>query len=114
MTQEEYVHGVLALKRRGKTITEIAEELGYHPATISNWLGNGGPPAARSVAPAERLIDRKWENRIAELIAPPAEKLLATSVFAIIRAEGSRAAIRPTLRDTQGGLADRPDSLPQP
>ena len=36
MTQEEYVDGVLALKRQGKTITEIAEELGYHPATISS------------------------------------------------------------------------------
>jgi len=41
MTQEEYVDGVLALKRQGRTITEIAEELGYHPATISNWLRNG-------------------------------------------------------------------------
>ncbi len=53
MTQEEYVDGVLALKRQGRTITEIAEELGYHPATISNWLRNGGrrrraPSARRS------------------------------------------------------------------
>ena len=35
MTQEEYVNEVLALRRQGKTITEIAEELEYHPATIS-------------------------------------------------------------------------------
>ena len=42
MTQEEYVNEVLALKRQGKTITEIAEELGYHPATISKLAEAGG------------------------------------------------------------------------
>ena len=52
MTQEEYVNGVLALKRQGKTITEIAAELGYHPATISSWLRSGGPPPARTIEPA--------------------------------------------------------------
>ena len=35
MTQEEYVVEVRAVKRQGKTITEIAEALGYHPETIS-------------------------------------------------------------------------------
>ena len=38
MTQEEYLNGVLALRGQGKTMAEIAEELGYHPATLSNWL----------------------------------------------------------------------------
>jgi transposase len=88
MTQEEYVNEVLALKRQGRTIREIADELGYHPATISKWLRDGGPPAARSIDPAERVIDERWAERIGQLVAPPADKLLATSVFAIISAEG--------------------------
>ena len=37
MTQEEYMD-VMAMKRQGLTINEIAEETGYHPATISKWL----------------------------------------------------------------------------
>ena len=42
MIQEEYMD-VLALKRQGWTYAEIADALGYHPATISNWIANGGP-----------------------------------------------------------------------
>ncbi|MGC9963735.1 MAG: IS21 family transposase [Acidimicrobiales bacterium] len=88
MTQEEYVNEVLALKRQGKTIVEIADELGYHPATVSKWLRTGGPPPARTMQPAARVIDEFWAGRISELIRPPAEKLLAKSAYEIIRAEG--------------------------
>jgi transposase len=88
MTQEEYVDGVLALRRQGRTIVEIAEELGYHRATISKWLRDGGPPPSRTVAAPERVIDEVWAARIAGLVRPPAEKLLARSVFEIISAEG--------------------------
>ncbi|HET9442118.1 MAG TPA: IS21 family transposase [Acidimicrobiales bacterium] len=87
MTQEEYMD-LLALRRQGKTIVEIAEELDYHPATVSKWLKAGGPPPARTIDPAEAVIDTRWATRIDQLIRPPAEKLLATSVFEIIRAEG--------------------------
>jgi hypothetical protein len=34
------------------------------------------------------LIDEGWAERIGQLVQPPAEKLLATSVFEIITAEG--------------------------
>lgn len=105
MTQEEYVNGVLALKGQGKTINEIAEELGYHPATISNWLRNGGPPPARTIDPAVRVIDDRWAERIRQLVQPPAHKLLARSVFEIIAAEGFEGSY-PTvvrhLRDRRG------------
>ena len=37
LSQEEFMD-VQALKRQGLTITEIARELGYRPATISAWL----------------------------------------------------------------------------
>lgn len=86
LSQEEYMD-VQALKRQGWTIAEIAGELGYHPATISSWLRNGGPPAKRVVAPSQRVVDERWAARIAELITPPS-RLLATSVFEIIATEG--------------------------
>src|SRR3954454_22177710 len=105
LTQEEYVNGVLALRRQGKTIGEIADELGYHPATISKWLKAGGPPPGRAVEPAVRVIDEAWAARIGELVRPPAEKLLATSVFEIITAEGfggSYPSVVRFLRDRRG------------
>ena len=87
LTQEEYVQRVLELKRQGWTVAEIAGEVGYHPATISKWLKQGGPPPARRVSPSERAIDERFSARIDALIAPPS-KLLSTSVFEIITAEG--------------------------
>jgi transposase len=88
MTQEEYVNAVLAARGQGKTYTEIGEELGYHPATIAKWVKNGGPPPARTIDPAVRVIDDRWAERVRQLVQPPADKLLATSVYEIIRAEG--------------------------
>jgi transposase len=87
LTQEEYVNDVLALRRQGLTIAEIAAQIGYHPATISKWLRAGGPPPQREVAPAQRVVDERWQARIVELVAPPS-RLLATSVFEVLAAEG--------------------------
>ena len=104
MTQEEYMD-LLALRRQGKTIGEIAGELGYHRATVSGWIKNGGPPPARTVAPAERVIDASWAERIRVLIQPPADKLLARSVFEIISAEGfagSYPSVVPHMREIRG------------
>jgi len=42
MTQEEFMK-VQELRAAGWTIVQIAEEVGYHPATVSAWLRNGGP-----------------------------------------------------------------------
>ena len=41
MTQEEYMN-VTALRAAGWTITQIAEHVGYHPATVSGWLRTAG------------------------------------------------------------------------
>lgn len=87
LTQEEYVQRVLELKRQSWTITEIAAEVDYHAATVSKWLKEGDPPPKRTVNPAERVIDDRWAKRIDALIAPPS-KLLATSVFEVVTAEG--------------------------
>jgi IS30 family transposase len=48
MTQEEFID-VLALRRRGWTIVDIAAGGGRHPQTVSAWIKRGGPPAKRSV-----------------------------------------------------------------
>ncbi len=48
MNQEEYMQDIKPLRKQGWTLEEIGEHTGYHPATISNWLKNGGPPPARA------------------------------------------------------------------
>ena len=42
LTQEEFMD-VLAMRRQGLSITEIADATGYHPATISRWVTIWGP-----------------------------------------------------------------------
>lgn len=103
LTQEEYMEEVLALKRQGFTITEIAAETGYHPATISKWLKRGGPPSRRQ-APVMLVIDEHWAERIAELLRR-SPRLLATSVFEILKTEGfpgSYNTVARHLRDLRG------------
>jgi transposase len=85
MTQEEFMD-VMAMKRQGWSIKEIAEETGYHPSTISSWLRNGGPPERRG-GTAEPVIDEYWAAEIAALVRA-APRLLATSVFELIAAKG--------------------------
>ncbi len=53
LTQEEYMD-VLKLAHEGFSITEIAEELGYHPATISRSIKAGGPPPVSAGPVSER------------------------------------------------------------
>ena len=85
LTQEEFMD-LQALRPQGLTITEIATELGYHPATVRRWLAAGGPPAKRR-AQAPPLIDEHWATRIAELVRR-SPRLLAASVFEIVVTEG--------------------------
>jgi transposase len=112
LTQEEYVHRVLELKRQGWTVTEIATEVGYHPATVSKWLRQGGPPPKRTVNPAVRVIDDRWATRIDELIAPPS-KLLSTSVFEIISAEGFTGSYPSVVRQVRARRGPRFRVAPQ-
>jgi len=66
MTEEEYVR-VETLRRAGWTIGQIADELGYHPATVSKWLREGPPPSRRRPV-AVPVIDDRWAGRVAELL----------------------------------------------
>ena len=103
MTEEEYMD-VVALARQGWTISQIAEELGRHPATVGRWLKNGGPPAKREVDPALLVIDERWAVRITEIMkANP--NLLGTSVDRMLRAEGfvgSYPTLMRHLREVRG------------
>ena len=86
MTQETYVK-IKSLREQGWTLEEIAEVTGFHPATISNHLRNGGPPARREVADELLVMNAHWQERIATLIgAYP--RLLGISVHNKLRAEG--------------------------
>lgn len=60
---------------------------------MSGWIKAGGPPARREVA--DTLLADRWGQRVAELLeANP--RLLATSLFRILAAEGCSASY-PTL-----------------
>ena len=84
---------VVALRRQGWTITDIAAEVGRHPDTVAKWLKQGGPPARRQVV--DTVIDERWARRVEELLAKN-RNLLATSVFRLLGAEGF-AGSYPTL-----------------
>ncbi len=112
MTQEEYVHRVLELKRQGWSVTEIAAEVGYHRATVSKWLKQGGPPPKRAVNRDVRVIDDRWAKRVDELIAPPS-KLLSTSVFEIISAEGFTGSYPSVVRQVRARRGPRFRVAPQ-
>ena len=64
---------VKALHAGGWTIKQIAEHLGFHPATVSSWLKNGGPPPKRSVPDEDLVIDDRWQARIGALLAHNAD-----------------------------------------
>lgn len=48
MNQETYVK-VHELRKQGRTLEEIADETGFHPATISIQLKADGPPIKRHI-----------------------------------------------------------------
>lgn len=94
MTQEEYVD-IPRLKRQGWTLEQIAKEVGYHPATVREWIRRGGPPPQRRVDPSNLVISERWAKEVAKLLeANP--NLLGTSVERLLRAQGY-AGSYPTL-----------------
>ena len=76
-----------SLKNEGWTNTEIAEELGYHPATVGKWLKAGDPPERVAAAGERPVMTSVWRARIEALLGRH-PRLLATSVHNKLRAEG--------------------------
>jgi transposase len=115
MTQEEFME-VQVLRSAGWTINQIAEHVGYHPATIRSWLKSGGPPAKRSTPLAEQIVDELWQVRIGELLAHNAS-LQATSIMRIITAEGfdgSYPSLTRYLRTVRGSSRGRAPAVAMP
>ena len=102
MNQEEYVD-VHALKIEGWTAVEIADETGFHPATISKWLKQG-PPVKVEMPDERRVMTAAWRARIETLLgAYP--RLLAVSVHNKLGAEGfegSYPTVVRAVRDVRG------------
>ncbi len=88
MTQEEFMD-VVALRRQGSTITDIAQAVGRHPQTVSAWSKAGGPSARREVTAT--LLGDRWGQRVVELLEQN-PRLLATSLFRTLQAEGCPAS----------------------
>ena len=86
MNQEEYMD-LHSFRNEGWTIKEIAEELGYHPATVAKWLKAGSPPEAVVVGDECRVMTAVWRARV-EVLLGRCPRLLATSVHNKLRAEG--------------------------
>jgi len=100
MNQENYVN-VNDLHKQGWTISEIAEETGWHRTTVSKYL-NEGPPAARA-GEASVMTDR-WRQKIDTMLeAHP--RLLSVSVHNKLRADGfdgSYPTVVRAVRDNRG------------
>lgn len=100
MNQETYVN-VNDLHKQGWTISEIAEETGWHRSTVSKYLKDG-PPAARSTGAS--VMTHEWRSRIDTMLeAHP--RLLAVSVHNKLRAEGfggSYPTVVRAVRDIRG------------
>lgn len=103
---------VLGMRSQGWSIAEIARETNYHPATVSKWLKSGGPPPKRSSDPASLVVDARWSSRIAELIEPPS-RLLSTSVFEIVVAEGFCGSYSSVVRQVRALRGPRFRPAPQ-
>ena len=60
---------VHALKNEGWTSKEIAEELGFHPATVAKWLKAGGPPERVAAAGEGPVMTGVWRAPRIPMIA---------------------------------------------
>ena len=107
---------VLAMRRQGMSFVEIGDATGYHPATISKWVREGGPPSARTVTDVDRVIDPRWADRLNELLVGN-RFLLAKSLFEIISAEGfdgSYPTVARWVREQRGPRFRRADQASVP
>lgn len=105
MTQEQYVN-IQDLAKQGWTIKEIAEEVGYHPATVSAWLKSDRSPGDGR-ARAERdhpVMTVYWRGRVEKLIGDH-PRLLGVSVHERLKAEGFEggySTVTDVLREIRG------------
>lgn len=107
---------VQVLRSAGWSIRQIAEHVGYHPATVSSWLKAGGPPAKRSTPVDGQIIDERWRARIAGLLAQN-PSLQATSIMRVLAAESfdvSYPTLTRYLRSVRGPSRGTPPPVAVP
>lgn len=100
MNQENYVN-VNDLHKQGWTISEIAEETGWHRTTVAKYLKQG-PPTSR-VTEATVMTD-EWRSKIATMLKTH-PRLLSISVHNKLRADGfdgSYPTVVRAVRDIRG------------
>ena len=100
MNQENYVN-VNDLHKQGWTISEIAEETGWHRTTVAKYL-KSGPPRPRPAAAS--VMTDQWRSRIATMLETH-PRLLAVSVHNKLRADGfdgSYPTVVRAVRDVRG------------
>jgi transposase len=113
MTKLEYER-VVALRSQGLAITEIARQLGYHPATITKWIRAGGPPDGRSRSESDRVIDSRWSARVSALLAVD-RQMTGTKVYAALTAEGFPGSYVSVIRHLRAIRGPRPRAItPRP
>lgn len=95
---------VLALKRQGWTIKDIAAAVERHPATVSGWLERGGPPDGRDSSSLDLVMDEYWAGKVNEILTVNSN-LLGTSVMRLLKAQdfkGSYPTVVRHLREVRG------------
>jgi len=101
MNQENFVN-INDLHAQGWTISEIAEETGWHRTTVSKYLKHGPPPAARTTEPS--VMTEAWQTRLNTMLKSW-PKLQSVSVHNKLRAvgfEGSYPTVVRAVRDIRG------------
>lgn len=101
MSQENYVN-INDLYKQGWTISEIADETGWHRTTVSKYLKEGTPPEKRSGDPS--VMTEAWRGRIEGMLEEH-PRLLAVSVHNKLCAEGfegSYPTVVRAVRDVRG------------
>lgn len=100
MNQENYVR-VNDLYKQGWTISEIAEETGWHRTTVSKYLKEG-PPQPRATEAS--VMTDEWRSKIGVLLGVH-PRLLSISVHNKLAAEGfggSYPTVVRAVRDVRG------------
>ena len=112
LTQEEYMN-VVALRRQGWTIGQIATALDLHPATVSSWLKKGAPPEKRRPPDGHvPVVDERVAARVDKLLEANPE-LLATSIERLVRAEGYTGSYESLVRHLRKVRGARRRLVPQ-
>jgi len=113
MTQETYMK-IKDLHSQGWTINEIADETGWHPATVSDRLRNGPPSERRESKPT--VMTEQWRERVVMMLEkwPRLQAVSIHNKLAASGFEGSYPTVVRAVRDVRGPRFRAADSVSVP